>query len=317
MINLFHLNNHTIDTSRYSNLLHDNVVTEFENTIAEYVGAKYAVALNSATSAIFLALQDKQTTISVPSMIPPVVLNAIITSGNDYTFNDNTDWVGDSYTLVDFGDYKIIDSAQKLEYNQFTKECDDVDLMVFSFYPTKPVGSCDGGMIVSNDKSKIDFIRTLALNGMTMAHNNWERVQQMYGFKMYMNSIQCEIALKNFQLYESKLHALDNVRRTYNEAFDLTNTSNHLYRVEVDSRGDFMQFMKDNGIGTGVHYEAAHTHPILGRLNSNCPLSEIKSKRTVSIPLHERLTNSEIKFIISKIKEYNERHEEQVKSFRG
>jgi len=75
--------------------------------------------------------------------------------------------------------------------------------------------------------------------------------------------------------------------------------------------------MKDNGIGTGVHYEAAHTHPILGRLNSNCPLSEIKSKRTVSIPLHERLTNSEIKFIISKIKEYNERHEEQVKSFRG
>ena len=51
-------------------------------------------------------------------MIPPVVLNAIITSGNKHNFSDNTDWVGDSYLLHDFGDYKVIDSAQKLEKNR-------------------------------------------------------------------------------------------------------------------------------------------------------------------------------------------------------
>jgi dTDP-4-amino-4,6-dideoxygalactose transaminase len=57
------------------------VVNEFENTIANYVGAKYAVSVNSATSAIFLALLNKNITLNIPTMIPPVVLNAIITSG--------------------------------------------------------------------------------------------------------------------------------------------------------------------------------------------------------------------------------------------
>ena len=121
MISLFHINTHVIDTSIYSNLLHDKIVEEFDNQIASYVGAKYAVSFNSATTAIFLSLLGKNTTVTAPSMIPPVVLNAIITSGNSYKFSDNTEWVGNSYTLHEFSDYKIVDSAQKLEKNQFMK----------------------------------------------------------------------------------------------------------------------------------------------------------------------------------------------------
>ena len=44
----------------------------------------------------------------VPSMIPPVVCNAILTSGNKLDFNDDVVWVGDSYVLHQFDDYKII-----------------------------------------------------------------------------------------------------------------------------------------------------------------------------------------------------------------
>ncbi len=60
MINLFHVNNHTINTVNYNNLLHDTVVTTFEDTIKDYVGAKYAVTFNSATSAIFLTLLNNR-----------------------------------------------------------------------------------------------------------------------------------------------------------------------------------------------------------------------------------------------------------------
>ena len=56
MIQLFNVENNNIDTSKFSNLLHDEVVNEFEKTIAEYVGAKYACSINSATNAIFLSL---------------------------------------------------------------------------------------------------------------------------------------------------------------------------------------------------------------------------------------------------------------------
>ena len=54
MIQLFNVNNHIIDTSEFSNMLHDKVVIEYEKKIANYVGAKYACAINSATNAIFL-----------------------------------------------------------------------------------------------------------------------------------------------------------------------------------------------------------------------------------------------------------------------
>ena len=313
MINLFHLNEHIINSGDYSNLLHDDIVEDFESEIANYVGAKYAVTFNSATSAIFLALQNKNITVSVPSMIPPVVLNAIITSGNDYDFTDDIDWVGDSYVLHDFGDYKIVDSAQKLQEDQFKKECNDDDLMVFSFYPTKPVGGCDGGMIVSNNLDKIKPLKEIALNGMTYSHNNWERKIRVAGYKMYMNSIQADIALRNFKLYPSKLKELDRVRKLYNKGLELNNTSDHLYRINVDDRSSFMEYMGEVGIGTGIHYEASHLHPVYKKVDTNCPLSEDNSQKTISIPFNERLTNSDIMLIIKLIKEFNDKQSRKNK----
>ena len=121
MIQLFNVNNHIVDTSNFSNLLHDSVVIEFEEMIADYVGAKYACSINSATNAIFLALLNKNVTVNLPSMIPSVVANAIITSGNKINFIDDIDWVGHSYILHQFEDYKIVDSAQKLEIQQYQK----------------------------------------------------------------------------------------------------------------------------------------------------------------------------------------------------
>jgi dTDP-4-amino-4,6-dideoxygalactose transaminase len=304
MIQLFNINNHIIDTSNYSNLLHDKVVNEFEFKILEYVGAKYAVTFNSATSAIFLSLLNKNIILNVPSMLPPVVLNAIITSGNDYEFTDNTDWVGNSYILHNFKDYKIVDSAQKIEKNQFKNECNPQDLMIFSFYPTKPIGGCDGGMIVSDDLDKILSLKEMALNGMTFSKNNWDRKIKFPGYKMYMNSIQCDIALRNYRQYENKLEKLSKIRSNYNNHLGYNNTSNHLYRINVNNREGFMEHMLNNNIVTGIHYETLHNHPVYLKENTNCIHSETVSKKTVSIPFHENLSESDCVYIINKIKEY-------------
>jgi len=305
MINLFNLNKHVIDTSNYQNLLHDKIVINFENVIKKYVGAKHAVSFNSATNAIFLSLLNKNVTVKVPSMIPPVVLNAIITSNNQYKFIDDTEWIGNSYILHKFKNYKIVDSAQKLEKYQFKKECDPNDLLIFSFYPTKPVGGCDGAMIVSDDEEKINYLREMAFNGMSYANNNWERVVKYPGYKMYMNSIQADIALRNFKLYNNKLKKLKKIRNLYNKKLGYTNSSNHLYRIEIDDRSGFIKYMKDNGVLCGIHYEAAHLNPVYALSKSKCPISEIKSTKTVSIPYHENLTEQEIYRIIELICQWN------------
>jgi dTDP-4-amino-4,6-dideoxygalactose transaminase len=240
-------------------------------------------------------------------MIPPVVLNAIITSGNNYKFVDNTGWVGDSYILHQFKDYKIVDSAQKLEKNQFIKECEDNDLMIFSFYPTKPVGSCDGGMIVSNDFEKINFIREMSLNGMSYSENNWDREIRFPGYKMYMNSIQCDIALQNFKNYEKKLKRLNLIKREYNSNLGYANQSNHLYRINVKNRQSFIEYMKKNNVVCGIHYESLNLNPIYRNSTDILKDSESESQKTVSIPFHESLTSQDINYIITLIKNYNDK----------
>ncbi len=310
MVNLFHIPKHTISTRHISNLLQDKVVTDFENTIADYVGANYACSLNSATNAIFLSFMYNQPkVVTLPSIIPPVVINATLQSFNTVVFKDDVNWVGGSYILHQYADYKIIDSAQKLEKNQFKHEANPQDLMIFSFYPTKPVGGCDGGLIASDDPAKIEWIRTASNNGMSRSANNWDRVIQFAGWKMYMNSLQAMFAQKSFDELDRKYEKLDIVKNIYNKELGLCNTSHHLCRIFIDDNRRFLDYMKQNGIICGIHYEPCHNHPIYNKTNiHNCPLSELAGKTTASIPYHDKLTKKDIYRIIGLIEKYKRSH---------
>ena len=306
MINLFNIPNYNIDTSKFNHYLHGDIVEEFESNFRNHVGAKYSCTVNSATNAIFLSMLNKNTTVNLPSMIPPVVCNAILTSGNKINFTDDTEWVGDSYVLHKFKDYKIIDSAQKVDLNQFKKEANDEDLMIFSFYPTKPIGSSDGGIIVSNNKEKIKWFKEATMNGMTYSYNNWDRKIKFPGFKMYMNSIQCYIANQNLKLLNSKKEKLTQIRDFYNQQLGYNNTSDHLYRIKVDNNKKFIKYMKNKNIICGIHYEVLHLNKTYANKSYICPKSERESKQTVSIPFHENLKKDQhLKYIVKYIKNYN------------
>ena len=305
MINLFNIPNYNVDTSTFTHYLHGDIVNEFEHNFREYVSAKYSCTVNSATNAIFLSILNKNITVNVPSMIPPVVCNAILTSGNSLQFTDNTTWVGDSYILHEFEDYKIIDSAQKVDLNQFKKEANDEDLMIFSFYPTKPIGSCDGGIIVSNDEKKIKWFKEATMNGMSYSRNNWDRKINFPGFKMYMNSIQCYIANENLKLLDYKKRKIKKIRDFYNSELGYNNTSDHLYRIKVDDNKKFIKYMAEKSIVCGIHYNTLHTNPIYNTSPDQVfPKSDKESKQTVSIPFHEDLDESALRWIVSNIKRY-------------
>lgn len=309
MIQLFNLDHHTIDTSEFNHYLHADVVSDLEKQIAEYVGAKYACSVNSATSAIFLSFVNKNVVPNLPSVLPPVVVNAIITSGNEFKFIDNTEWVGDSYVLHQFKDYKIVDSAQKLEPNQFKKECEPNDLMIFSHYPTKPLGGADGGMIVTDDYNKYKWFKEAVLNGMTYANNNWERGISFPGYKMYMSSIQAKIIQNNFKNFEEKMSYLDYIVDTYNKELGYSNSSKHLYRIETTDNVSFLKKMKDVGITCGIHYDALHLNSVYSKLNlakryRTYKESERIKDRTVSLPMNETMSMIDLEYVIDKVKSF-------------
>jgi len=311
MINLFNIPNYKIDTSKFSNLLHDKIVTEFEQNFAEYVGAKYAVSFNSASSALFLLSRYLKYIVNtvkfnIPSILPPVVANSIINSGNYFSFVDDIDWIGSCYELKDENDLRIVDSAQKIDKNQYeNSKKRNTDLFIYSFYPTKPVGSCDGGIIVSNDDSVLSELRILSINGTTNDNNSWNRRFKYVGHKMYMNSIQAYIANENLKKLGNKKLQLKVVREIYNKAFNLYNSSDHLYQIEVKGdRNIFIEKAKKEGITIGIHYYPLHKMDIYSNYQTfELPLSENFNK--VSIPFHENLTDEEIDKVINFVYENN------------
>jgi dTDP-4-amino-4,6-dideoxygalactose transaminase len=306
MISLFHIPRMVIDTATLGNLLHGPVVQQFEEEFADYVGAKYAVALNSASSAIFLIFcgEEDITAVTIPSILPPVVANELLNAGCPIAFEDNVDWVGGSYVLHQLKNCNVIDSAQRVAVNQFAKEANDNDLMIFSHYPTKPVGSCDGGIVVSNDKDAIDKLRLMAYNGMKPAAASWEQEPEIPGCKMYMNSVQAAMALINLVSLDFKKQKLANVRRLYNNAFALENTSDHLYRITVNDNRAFIKKAAQENIVCGIHYRALHQIKLYQDCHryGSLELSEAVAKTTVSIPFHEKLTISDISKVIEFVK---------------
>ena len=321
MINLFEINNYNIDTSKFSNLLHDKIVKKFEENFAEYVGAKYACSANSASSLIYLSNVKCPGIFEIPSIVPVVVPNAIIRSTEPrahrpapyFLMRDEAGWVGGSYTMCNSKSLgmKIIDSAQKVERDQFKNETNPKDWMIFSFYPTKPVGGCDGGMIVSDDKEAIDWFRLATLNGTSAAPNNWERNTHFAGWKMHMNSIQAYIANENLKKLDEKYDKLKTIRDIYNESFSCENTSNHLYRISVHNNHTFIRAMEKLGITCGIHYKALHLNEIYEKymfknFTNDFPLSEVEEKRTVSIPFHKNLKEEDLEYIIEKTHEFRD-----------
>lgn len=306
MIKLFHIPEHVIHTSQFSNLLSDKIVGEFERRFADYVGAKYAVSLHSATAGIELALHDEYLTeLTIPSIIPPVVASAIHNAGCWVKFEDNISWVGKDYVLHAWSDCKLIDSAQRVSAGQFEKEAKPNDLMLFSFFPTKPVGSCDGGMIVSNDEDAIEQIRLLANNGMKGAGPSWEKELVEPGRKAYMNSIAAWIANENLKKLDAKNESLGVLRSYYNHEFGLNNDSNHLYRIPVADNTDFVKKAYAAGIECGIHYRALHetwTNSDNSEEEQSLPESEIAARTMVSIPFHEKLSDVEILAVVGFIK---------------
>ena len=180
MINLFQRFDTVINTSKFSHHLHDECVTELEETLCNFVGGKFACALSSATVAIelvgkYYAASDQR--FLIPAVIPPVVVNALLESGAKFNLEDDGSWVGSSYIMSDVGirgvHNTIIDSAQRIENKQIANFVNYI--AIFSFYPTKPLGGMDGGLVVSDNKLLIDWLRKASRNGTSPSNNSWDR----------------------------------------------------------------------------------------------------------------------------------------------
>ena len=124
-----------------------------------------------------------------------------------------------------------------------------------------------------------------------------------------MSTMQATIASRNLKNLDSRYERIDEIRDKYNSELGLENTSRHLYRIHVENNVEAIAYFKERGIVTGIHYTPQHLNPVFAEYNDIHEefffheMVTIPSRITLSIPLHDKLTDENVQYIIETVKE--------------
>lgn len=293
---------------------------EFEEKFAEYVGAKYAVFVDSATSALFLSLKYLQTRFRlyphmfVPSLTFVSTAEAVVNSGAIPHFHD----ISRETFCMDESEFggtipvhltgnrakhkaDIYDSAHRIMRDD-VKGSDA--LWCYSFYATKNMTTIQGGMIALNDFDKYEWLKKARDHGITRGtterykEGKWEYDFDFVGWREKSDDVHAAIGLEQLK----KLDGFNNERRRiisrYNERLGQNRTGLHLYPILVNERQKFIEFMQEKGVQCSVHFLPLHTRKAYKDFPREAlPNTEYLGERLVSLPLFPQLTNEEVDYI--------------------
>jgi len=158
-----------------------DIIEIFENKIAKFTGAKYAVTVDCCSHGIFLALKYFKATgnIIIPAHTYPSVPMQIIHVGANPEF-EYQEWEG-VYRLKP---YPIFDGAVR-----WTKDmcAGQVGLFVTSFQIKKRVPIGRGGAIITNDADAYNWLIKARYDGRDLnKYDQWEDPLSMVGWHFYM-----------------------------------------------------------------------------------------------------------------------------------
>lgn len=200
----------------------------------------------------------------------------------------------------------------------------DADYACFSFYSIKNITTIEGGMVALRDPDRAAHIRMLATNG--MRQNAWDRYGRSAiprppevhepGFKYLIGNVSAAMGVEQLKKFDAFSAARKRLARMYDEVLgDIPEIERpavrpavthawHLYMIRLDldrlglTRDEFAQALRQENIGTGVHFHALHLHAyyrdVLGFQPGDFPIAADASQRILSLPLHPQLTDRNV-----------------------
>ncbi|MDS7722348.1 UDP-4-amino-4-deoxy-L-arabinose aminotransferase [Pantoea ananatis] len=201
---------------------------------------------------------------------------------------------------------------------------------IFSFHAIKNMTCAEGGLVVTDDAALADRIRSLKFHGLGVdafdrqTHGRQPQAEViMPGFKYNLPDISAAIALVQLEKLPEINQRRTAIAQRYLEALKDTpfkplvppawshQHAWHLFIIRVDeqacgfSRDALMQKLKEQDIGTGLHFRAAHTHKYYREHypQLSLPATEWNSERICSIPLFPDMTDDDVERVISALRE--------------
>lgn len=210
------------------------------------------------------------------------------------------------------------------------------NLAAFSFYAIKNMTTTEGGALTGSPEL-LERARVLSLHG--MSKDAWKRYEKAGswaydvvapGFKYNMTDVQASIGMHQLRKLEAFHQRRREVAQRYTEAFsqvapltpptelEHVESSWHLYVLRIDpaqldiDRDAFIEQLRERNIGTSVHYRPLHMMSFYagkyGFEPDDFPVSRKAFEGMMSLPLHPRLSDDDVDYVIDSVLGIVERH---------
>lgn len=188
------------------------------------------------------------------------------------------------------------------------------DTACISFFPTKNLSALgDAGMILTNNDRLNEKLRAFRVHGASQKYHH-----EFLGYNDRLDAIQAAFLRIKLQYLDSWNEKRRQIAKEYDNALKgivdtpfihpENETIYHQYTIRTPQRDKLQRHLTDKGIGTAIHYPIPlHVQPAfryLGYKEGDFPEAERAAREVVSLPIHHTLTDEEVDYTISAIKEY-------------
>lgn len=195
------------------------------------------------------------------------------------------------------------------------------EFTIFSFQAIKHVTTGDGGMLsLTNNEKYAEAMRRrwfgidrAARKPSILGHDPTYDITEL-GFKYHMNDLAATIGLEQLKYFESVFKRRAEIAKVYREELKgiskitlLEDKSdripaNWLFAMHVQDREDFAKEMRSKGVEVAVHNWRNDKYTIFGGLRNDLPNTEKVDESLICIPIHPKLTDEDVRYVISSIK---------------
>lgn len=205
----------------------------------------------------------------------------------------------------------------------------DSGTAIFSFHAIKNISCAEGGMVVTDDDALADRVRSLKFHGLGVdafdrqTHGRAPQAEVLTpGFKYNLADINAAMAMAQLDKLAAHNARREQIAQRYLD--ELTDTpflplarpvwphrhAWHLFILRVDrescglSRDELMQQLKEQGIGSGLHFRAVHTQKYYRERfpQLSLPETEWNSDRICSISLFPGMNDGDCDRVIAALR---------------
>jgi perosamine synthetase len=205
------------------------------------------------------------------------------------------------------------------------------ELAAFSFYATKTITTGEGGMLTTNNDEFAARAARMRLHGISSdawkrysKEGSWYYEVEHAGYKLNMPDLLAALGRAQLRKADRFMTRRREIAARYDEAFTAVpevepppqfradaEHSWHLYILRLRperltvNRAEFIEALKDLGVGAAVHYIPLHLHPFYRRTYGYAPgdfrNAEDAFSRCFSLPIYPDLSDAEVERVIGAV----------------